>query len=122
MGNKKRLKYLTEQLVEVTAFLVDTFYRVRESGEKEDFYQVVRPYANKVKEINEEWKEIASSWVQKDKPLYLHPSQIVSASNHLEVISIQAFFPDTSKKRFLDAAKSIQFILQTVLNELIESD
>ncbi|MCE4047251.1 MULTISPECIES: YppE family protein [Bacillaceae] len=118
MTNFQRLKELTEELQESANYLVDIFQKVKSTGESEDFYEVVRPYANKVAEWNAEWKDLAEEWVKTEKPLYLHPSQISTASDHLEVISIQAFFKETSKKRFLDSAKSVQFILQTVLDRL----
>jgi len=33
----------------------------------------------------------------------------------LEVISVQAFFPETSKKRFLDQVQSVEFILNSMI-------
>jgi len=118
MTNIQRLKELTEELQVCATYLVDVFHTVKSTGDSEDFYEVVRPYANKVAKMNAEWKDIAEDWVKTQRPLYLHPSQISTASDHLEVISIQAFFKETSKKRFLDSAKSVQFILQTVLDRL----
>ncbi|TRZ37768.1 DUF1798 family protein [Niallia circulans] len=118
MINSQRLRELTEELHACADYLVDVFQNVKASQESKDFYEVVRPYANKVAELNAEWKEIADLWVKTEKPLYLHPSQISTASDHLEVISIQAFYKETSRKRFMDSAKSVQYILQTVLDRL----
>ena len=108
----------TEKLLEAVEYSVETFYKVKESGVNEDFYKVVRPFANQIKEINDEWKEIAKVWVSEAKPDYLSSIQINTASDHIEIISIQAFFTQTSKKRFLDSAKSVKYILQTLLDSL----
>lgn len=115
---KERFIFLTEKLIESAQYLLDTFYKVKETGKGLDFYEVVRPYANEVKLLNDEWIILARIWVQETKPLYLHVHQINSASDHLEIISIQAFYPETSKKRFLDSAKSVQYILQVIYDVL----
>jgi hypothetical protein len=108
----------TKKLLEAVEYSVETFYKVKESGVNEDFYKVVRPFANQIKEINDEWKEMAKAWVSEAKPDYLSSIQINTASDHIEIISIQAFFTQTSKKRFLDSAKSVKYILQTLLDAL----
>jgi len=108
----------TEKLLEAVEYSIETFYKVKETGANEDFYETVRPFANRIKDLNEEWKEMAKLWVQKSKPDYLNGIQINTASDHIEIISIQAFFAQTSKKRFLDSAKSVKYILQTLLDAL----
>ncbi|WP_445492253.1 YppE family protein [Niallia sp. 03133] len=118
MNNYSKLKEYTEQLLEAADFLMNIFHEVKTKGEAEDFYEVVRPFANNVKHINDEWRELAKYWVMEKKPVYLNSAQIFSASDHMEIISIQAFYPETSKKRFIDAAKSVQYILQVLLDEM----
>jgi hypothetical protein len=118
-GNHQLMEH-TEKLLEAVEYAVDTFYKVKESGVNEDFYEVVRPFANQIKQRNDEWKEMAKAWVREAKPDYLNSIQIDTASDHIEIISIQAFFTQTSKKRFLDSAKSVKYILQTLLDTLKE--
>lgn len=113
-----QLKENTARLLEDTDYLMKIFTKVKESGKGEDFYEVVVPFANKVKKINEEWKVSAVNWVMENKTGYLYPAQIQSASDHLEIISVSAFYPDTSKKRFMDAIKSVQYILTVLLEQL----
>ncbi|CAI9391486.1 MULTISPECIES: YppE family protein [Bacillaceae] len=118
MTENHQLMDYTKKLLEAVEYSVETFYKVKESGVNEDFYKVVRPFANQIKEINDEWKEMAKAWVSEAKPDYLSSIQINTASDHIEIISIQAFFTQTSKKRFLDSAKSVKYILQTLLDAL----
>ncbi len=118
-GNHLLMEH-TEKLLESVDYAVDTFYKVKESGVNEDFYEVVRPFANQIKQRNDEWKDLAKAWVREAKPDYLNSIQIDTASDHIEIISIQAFFTQTSKKRFLDSAKSVKYILQTLLDALKE--
>ena len=118
MNELNQLNELTEKLIKASDYLLQTFNKVKESGKQEDFYDLVRPYANEIKQLNDRWKLLAKDWIQKNKPLYLNAIQIDSASDHLEVISIQAFFPQTSKKRFLDSHKSVIYILHALQEEL----
>ena len=118
MTDNYQLVEYTEKLLKAVEFAVETFYKVKESGVNEDFFETVRPFANEIKAQNEEWKGMAKAWVREAKPVYLNPMQIDTASDHIEIISIQAFFTQTSKKRFLDSAKSVTYILQTLLDAL----
>ncbi|WP_400241946.1 YppE family protein [Niallia sp. JL1B1071] len=118
MTENHQLLEHTEKLLEAVEYAVETFYTVKESGVNEDFYDIVRPFANQIKQINDEWKELAKTWVSEAKPDYLNTIQINTASDHIEIISIQAFFTQTSKKRFLDSVKSVKYILQTLLDAL----
>ncbi|WP_312096777.1 YppE family protein [Niallia sp.] len=118
MTENHQLMEHTEKLLEAVDYSVKMFYKVKETGVNEDFYEIVRPFANRIKQLNDEWKELAKAWVRQFKPDYLNSIQIDTASDHIEIISIQAFFAQTSKKRFLDSAKSVKYILQTLLDAL----
>jgi len=118
VNESHQLKKLTNQLIKASEYLLETFQRVKETGNEEDFYTIVRPFANGMKEMNDSWNVLAKEWIKKNQPDYLNARQIDSASDHIEIISIQAFFPQTSKKRFLDSYKSVLFILQTMQKEL----
>lgn len=118
MSESTELRELTEELVEAAEYLLKAFHKAKETGEQEDFYQTVRPYANHIKQLNDRWNELAKQWISVNKPFYLNNKQVDTASDHIEVISIQAFFPQTSKKRFLDAHKSVVYILHALQEEI----
>lgn len=98
--NHQLMEYTTK-LLEAVEYALDTFYKVKESGVDKDFYEIVRPFANQIKELNDKWKEMATEWVQKSKPDYLNKIQINTAADHIEIISIQAFLRKQVKNAFL---------------------
>lgn len=116
----KPLIILTRQLLDNTEFANGRFKQTKLEGKRGDFYTEVKPFADEVKDTVEKWRAEAAQWVIQHKPKNLHHSQIVTAADYLEVISVQAFFPETSKKRFLDQIQSIDYILNGLLNALIQ--
>ncbi len=71
MDEKEQLRLfeLTKRLldlnIEAQHFYVD---HARKEGYKPDFYRVVRPFANEVKAVSEEWLPLAQQFVQQRKP------------------------------------------------------
>lgn len=121
MTMENDLLQLTEHLLQYTKTSENTFKRVKEAGERGNFYQEVKPFADEVKAINDKWKNEATEWIKKHKPKNLHPQQIDSASEHIEMVSVQAFFPETSKTRFKNYVNSAKYVLNT-LNGLLTAE
>jgi lantibiotic modifying enzyme len=120
MDNELELLQLTEQLVIYVQASDDKYKRVKDSGEKADFYNEVKPFADEVKAINDRWKKKAVEWVNRLKPKNLYSQQIDSASEHIEMVSIQAFFPETSKTRFINYVNSAMYVLKQLIGLLTE--
>ncbi|MCM3571624.1 YppE family protein [Mesobacillus subterraneus] len=104
---------------------VDTAHRrfqySKEKGVRGDFHSEVKPFADEVKLAADAWRESAANWVKNNRPKNLHANQIETAADYLEVISVQAFFPETSKKRFLDQVQSVEFILNSMIIAIEQS-
>ncbi|AND41196.1 MULTISPECIES: YppE family protein [Cytobacillus] len=115
MVHENSLLQMTEQLLECVEISDSRFKKVKESGEKGDFYNEVKPFADDVKSINERWKEEALEWIGIHKPRNLYPQQIESAAEHIELVSIQAFFPETSKTRFINYVNSAVYVLKQLI-------
>ncbi|WP_176167377.1 YppE family protein [Mesobacillus jeotgali] len=115
MKQEHNLIELSEKLLEKLKFAHRRFQLSKQEGVRGDFDGEVKPFADEVKVNTDSWRESASMWVKQNKPKNLHVNQIETAANYLEVISIQAFFPETSKKRFLDQIQSVEFILSSLI-------
>ncbi|MDP4170880.1 MAG: DUF1798 family protein, partial [Bacillota bacterium] len=94
---KARLIELTENLLFLTRDMKKQFDQTRENGKDGDFFTEVKPFSDKVKEINDQWMVEAFQWVKEEKPKNFHSNQIDSAYEQIEQISIQSFFVKTSK-------------------------
>ncbi len=114
LDNQSILSELNERLYKYSKEIEDTFLSVKSSGEKGDFFSQVKPFAEEVKEVVDHWKEEAASWIERNRPKNLHVSQIESAAEQLEMISVQAFFPETSRTRFINYLQSVRYVI-TVL-------
>lgn len=113
-----RLMELTTRLYEYNQKANESFLKCRDSGQEGDFFQEVKPFADKVKECADEWELAAVNWVLTEKPKNLHPMQVRNTAENIQMVSIRAFFPKTSLKRFNSHIQSIDFILQRMMEEL----
>jgi hypothetical protein len=91
---------------------------VRKEQKAKDFYQTVKPFADEVKPVNDAWKIDMTLWLKENSPKRLNINQVNSTSDQIEQLSVQAFFPETSKSRFLNTQRTIEFFLTEVLLEL----
>jgi hypothetical protein len=112
------LTSLTKKLLHYTDVISDKFAEVKESKVKGDFFAEVKPFADEVKASNDEWQNLAKAWIRENMPKHLHEKQIESTYEQIEMLSVQCFFPDTSRKRFIDYWQSVRFILNSLLTHL----
>ncbi|RST73633.1 DUF1798 family protein [Siminovitchia acidinfaciens] len=119
--NYTHLKEMTSQLLEYNRSAAAIFLQCRKTGEQGDFYSEVKPFADKVKTLSEEWEPEAIDWLSVTKPKNLYPLQIKNTTENLQMVAIRAFFPDTSLKRFKSHIQSIEYVLERILEALKEN-
>ena len=119
MENQAVLVDLNERMFEYTRQIESKFLTVKESGVKGDFFKEVKPFADEVQEISERWRKEATIWIMKTRPRNLNENQIDSAAEQIEMISVQSFFPETSRTRFINYLQSVRFVL-TLLQSSME--
>lgn len=115
MDQHQQIIELSKKLIDYTESALSRYEYSKKEGIRGDFHTEVKPFADEVKGTAIIWKEAAVNWVIQNKPKNLHSSQIETAADYLEVISVQAFFPETSRKRFLDQIQSVEFILNSMI-------
>ncbi|MEH7303485.1 DUF1798 family protein [Neobacillus drentensis] len=109
---------LTEKLLAFNGLFMKFYQEGREAGIKHDFHEVIKPFANEVKGINDQWKQAMKKWLSAADLKHLHLKQIDTTSDHIDQLSIQAFFPETSKTRFINSHRTVEYFLQEILKEL----
>ncbi|MFC4322697.1 YppE family protein [Litchfieldia salsa] len=116
MNNNDLEKY-TKELVFYTEESYQRYFELMEDESiNYDFFEVVKPYADKVKDVADEWKNIATIWIKEEKPKYLHLIQIETTYDHILSFTVSGFYRDTKQKRFKDTYQSILY----VLNQIVE--
>ncbi|KAB2338284.1 YppE family protein [Cytobacillus depressus] len=119
MGNIE-LSTLTKELINYINVITERFAEAKETGVAGDFFLEVKPFADEVKGVNDQWKKEAGKWVIQNKPKNLYSQQIDSVHEHIETISVQAFFPQTSRARFNHLVVSSNYVLNYLLQILLE--
>lgn len=115
---EKELARRTEILLTDVEKALRRFETVKSTGVKGDFYSEVKPFADEIKQKAKEWEDEAIIWLEKHPQRHLHPQQIRSTAENLEMVSVQAFFPESSRKRFLGFIQSIQYVLNDLLQAM----
>ncbi|KAB7708943.1 DUF1798 family protein [Bacillus aerolatus] len=112
------LQELTEELLRIVNRANDRYHIAREKKEKGDFYTEVKPFADEAQRLSAAWeKEILASF-RTSQFKYIHFPQVKAVVENIELISVQAFFPETSYTRFRNYVESTLFVLQQLLKEL----
>jgi hypothetical protein len=114
----EQLIYVTEELSHSVEIMMNEYKKRRETGEKGDFYEEVKPFADSIKEMNDKWKELSLDWIKAERPKHLHLPQVMNTYDNIEMLSVHCFFPESSYNRFISHHQSVQYVLQTMLEEL----
>ncbi|WNS73993.1 YppE family protein [Bacillus sp. DTU_2020_1000418_1_SI_GHA_SEK_038] len=120
MNENVELSNLSNQLLNYIFFLSERYDKARELQKSGDFYKEVKPFADEVKITNDEWKKKAVQWIKLNRPKNLFVQQIESTYENIEAISVQAFYPETSKSRFTNLIVSSQYVLDRLLQTVKE--
>lgn len=105
----------TTSLLQACDEAIARFYHMREENLVPDFFAEVKPYADMMRERLLVWKQLAYTWIEENKPKYMHKQQIDHAIDAMEQFFVQSFYKETSKKRFLQSVESTKYTLATLL-------
>jgi len=114
----EEIQQFTKKLLNFNRLFMEYFREARANGTTHDFHEVIKPFANDVNAAANEWAVLMKNWLAKNPQKHIHPKQIVTTLEHIEQLSIQAFFPKTSKSRFLNANRTVEYFLLEILKEL----
>lgn len=109
---------LTKRLLNYNHLFIKHFEEAREKESSHDFHEVIKPFADEVKKVAQEWSTLMRKWLLNSQKKHLHQKQIDTTLEHIEQLSIQAFFPKTSRSRFLNANRTVEYFLLEVVKEL----
>jgi hypothetical protein len=114
-----KLHELTLRLRELNQNALQQFSKqTQEEDYQTDFYSEVKPFADKVQELIDTWRPLAEAWVRRNKPKYVFPIQIKDTYDNLSIVCVTAFQKDTRKRRFYETIKSIDYVLENMLDQL----
>lgn len=114
----EKIIQLTKSLLQFNRSFLEYYKEGREKELTYDFDEVVKPFSYEVKLATDEWSSEVRQWLKIKPQKHLHLKQVETTIDHIEQMSIQAFFSKTSKARFLNANRTVDFFLTELLKEL----
>lgn len=113
-----KLLHLTKELLELNEEARSQYAtRTHLDEYKVNFYEEVKPFADRTLALLKEWEPLAREWVMENKPKYLYPIQIKNTYENLEMVSVVAWQKDTGPKKFNERVQSVEFVLEKLLEQ-----
>lgn len=92
--------------------------KTRSEGYEMDFYNEVKPFAEKVEGLADEWRPLILQWISDEHPEHLYPIQIHDTYDNIIAASVLVFQKDARRKRLREMIKSIDYVLETAEKQL----
>ncbi|WP_409270442.1 DUF1798 family protein [Neobacillus sp. SCS-31] len=115
------LESLTAKLIDYNRKANEIFTKTREKNADGDFFQEVKPFADEVKKVSDRWREEAAKQDGFLSGIGITQRQIEMAAEHIEKLSIQAFFVKTSRYTFVNSSRTVEFTLHDLIEKLRHS-
>lgn len=81
------------------------------------FFLQVKEEVTPIYELVEEWEEQALQAV-KNREVNLHPAQINSTKENMDLLIMHSYYKDIRKRRYMEYYKSIRYIFEQIIHEL----
>lgn len=114
------LQQITTQLYEECDNSWARFMQFREQAYEPDFFNEVRPYANQIHELLNDWQLQAEQFIAVHHPKYVHMVQINNAAEQIDQFVVQSFYIKTSKKRLYQSIQAAKYTCETLLSAMRE--
>lgn len=113
------LKEQTELLKKHLSRLKDIYEKNSppESTKDREFFLKVKEETMPVYRLLEEWEEAALRIV-KERKAKVHPMQITSTKENMELVLMHSYYVDARRKRYMELHNSILYVLDLLLEEL----
>ncbi|HWL24909.1 MAG TPA: YppE family protein [Ureibacillus sp.] len=112
----------TKQLIEECDASTNRFFKMRELDATPLFFEEVKPHADQIQAMLNDWQQAANSWIRQNQPKYIHEIQIANAVEAMNQFVVQSFYKETSKKRIIQSIQSVHYTLSNFLRVLEEGD
>ena len=119
---KRQLFQWNEQLIEVNQYAHEQFVdKTHSEGYEMDFYGTVKPFADKVLVLVDNWRPLVREWIKSEQLKYIYTKQADDTYDNLTIVSVTCFQKDTRRRRFLETIKSIDYVLQAIREQLSDN-
>ncbi|APC48469.1 DUF1798 family protein [Virgibacillus halodenitrificans] len=81
------------------------------------FFQQVKEETNPIYDLLEEWEALGLQTV-KERKVNVHPHQITSTKENMELVLLHSYYVDVRRKRYMELYNSITYIFDQLIEEL----
>lgn len=115
-----------EELKKQTTTLREHLIRLKERFETtpppknrrdRDFFEMVKEETEPIYQLLDGWEETALHKV-KERGVTIHPHQVVSTKENMELLLMHSYFMDAREKRYMELYQSVLYIFDQLLRDL----
>ncbi|MFC4022978.1 DUF1798 family protein [Oceanobacillus longus] len=88
-----------------------------ESTKDKNFFLKVKDETMPVYELLEKWEETALK-VVKERKANVHPQQITSTKENMELVLMHSYYVDARRKRYMELHNSILYVFDLLLEDI----
>lgn len=88
-----------------------------ENKSDKDYFLMVKNETTPIYQALEEWEEEALS-VVKQRKADVHPQQIVSTKENMELLLMHSYYIDIMRKRYMELNHSVHYVFDQLLNDI----
>ncbi|WP_182199379.1 DUF1798 family protein [Paraliobacillus salinarum] len=109
---------ITLELKETLKRLKNNFYEQDKPKNLRDttFFSYVKEETNPVFQLVEQWETEAAEAVKR-RELSIHPQQVVSTRENVELILLHSYYIDVKEERYMNLYNSVLYVLDIILDE-----
>lgn len=88
-----------------------------ENRRDRDFFEYVKKETDPIYELLAKWEKEVLSLV-KERKVSVHPQQVSSTRENMELVLMHSYFIDARRNRYLELFKSVSYIFDQLLEDL----
>ncbi|WP_226034724.1 DUF1798 family protein [Aquibacillus saliphilus] len=88
-----------------------------ENKKDRDLFTFIKQQTTPVYHLIQEWEVEATSFV-KQRDVSVHPQQVVSTSENMELLLMHSYYIDVKKKRYMELNHSVLYVFDLLLNDI----
>lgn len=112
----------TCKLIQEVEQAINRYKTMRESLREPDFFGEVKPKVDESMQYVNQWEKLTLDFIKENNPKYFHPMQVHNVVEAIEQLIVQSFYYKTSKKRFFNSARSLDYSLKKLKRILEEGE
>ncbi|WP_152654584.1 YppE family protein [Oceanobacillus sp. CFH 90083] len=85
-----------------------------------DFFNMVKKETAPIYDLLESWEKDALAAV-KDRKASVHPSQIQSTKENMELLLMHSYYLDVRRKRYIELYTSIRYVFDLLLDTITDN-